>query len=57
MARLFFSDRIACETYSKLLEYLSVDLAEHHGRMYLTSVKLRKLVKSLAAVFVLIAQH
>ena len=57
MVELFdLPDRVASQTDSKLLEDLTVDFAEHHGRMYLASLKFRKLVKSLAAVLVIVAQ-
>ena len=54
---LVFLDRIAGESYSEFLEYLSVYFAEHDCRVHLASVKLWKLFKRHSAVVVLIAQH
>lgn len=34
-------DRVTGESYSQFLEYLSVDFAEHHRGVYLTTVKFR----------------
>ena len=52
-----FLDRVAGESYAEFLEYLSVYFAEHHCRVYLTSVKFRQLLESFAAVFVMVAEH
>ena len=49
--------RVAGESATEFLEYLAVDLAEHHCRVYLAALELRKLVKGLAAVLVLDAEH
>ena len=57
MIVLVFLHRITSESYSEFLEYLAVNLAEHHCRMYLATVKLRKLLKCLAAVLVMYAEH
>lgn len=52
-----FLDRVAGQPYTEFLEYLSVHLAEHHGRMYLAAVEFRQLLEGLAAVIVMVAEH
>ena len=47
--------RVASETYAQLLENLAVNFAQHHSRVYLTTVEFRKLFKRKAAVFVFVA--
>ncbi len=36
---LFLLCRIAGKTYAEFFEYLMVDLAKHHSRVYLTTVE------------------
>ena len=52
-----FLYRVTSESDSKFLEYLSVDLTEHDGRVDLASIEFRKLLKRSAAVFVMDAEH
>lgn len=52
-----FKYRLACEIHTKLLEYFLVDVAEHHGAVHLAATKLRELLQSLAAVFVVLGKN
>lgn len=54
---LFLLCRIAGKTYAEFLEYLMVDLAEHHSRVYLTTVEFREFFKRATAILVIGAQH
>ena len=50
--KLFFADGVAGKAYSELLEDFAVNFAEHHRRMNLAALKLRKLGKGATAVFI-----
>ena len=53
----YFLYRVAGEPHAQFLEYLSVDFAQHHCGVDLTSFQLGKLVECLSAVVVMDAQQ
>jgi hypothetical protein len=54
---LFLFHRVAGEAAAKFLENLTVYLAEHYRRMYLTVAQLRQLLQGETAVFIVLGEH
>ena len=52
-----FLYRIASESDAEFFEYLSVNFTKHHGRVNLTSIKLRKLFESASAILISCAEQ
>lgn len=50
-------DRFASESNAQLLEYLMVNIAQHHGTMHLATTQLGQLLQRAPAVVIVLREH